>query len=246
VFTVDDIREFVFPLYIADDPSRLQPDQPIVLSNTNYLGTGFFISKNGVALTAGHVIPSPDQIPDGKALLAVVYDGELPRGQQVQIAFVHDKFDIAVLKVAFSPKKYLPVSFEPAHMGEDVMAIGIPEHSVSGPHKEFRCMKGHVTFAPTLLELSFPAPRGMSGSPVFRGSKVVGVLCGNARSEVMEDQIDEQTETVGNLVKVTRVETKAVINYGLAEPLARLRDQEFVICEGLPFNQFLAKLNGGS
>ena len=241
--TLDDIREYVFPLYIADDPVRLKPDQPVVLSNANYLGTGFFISKNGVALTAGHLTLSPEQVPEGKALLAVVYDGERPRGQQVQIAFIPDNYDIAVLKVAFSPKKYLPLSFEPVYMGEDVSAIGIPEHSVSGPHKEFRCMKGHVTFAPGLLELSFPAPRGMSGSPVLRGTQVVGVLCGNARSEAMEDQIEEKTETVGHLVKVTRVETKAVINYGLAEPMARLRDQEFVICKGLPFSQFVASLN---
>jgi hypothetical protein len=246
VVALDDIREYVFPLYLADDPACLRPDEPVVLSNTNYLGTGFFISKNGVALTAGHLTPVPEQVPDGKALLAVVYDGERPRGQQVQIAFIPDNHDIAVLKIAFSPTKYLPLSFERVHMGEDVMAIGIPEHSVSGPHKEFRCMKGHVTFAPRLLELSFPAPKGMSGSPVLRASQVVGVLSGNARSEAIEDQIEEQTETIGSLVKVTRVETKAVINYGLAEPVHPLQDQKFVICEGLPFRQFLAKLNGDS
>jgi hypothetical protein len=107
-------------------------------------------------------------------------------------------------------------------------------------------MKGHVTFAPRLLELSFPAPRGMSGSPVLRDSHVVGVLCGNARSEAIEDQIEEKTETIGSLVKVTRVETKAVINYGLAEPVYPLKDQKFVIAEGLPFKEFLAKLNGDS
>jgi hypothetical protein len=135
VVALDDIREYVFPLYIADDPARLKPDDPVVLSNTNYLGTGFFISKNGVALTAAHLMPAPDRVPDGKAVLAIVYDGERPRGQQVQIAFVPDNHDISILRIAFSPARYLALSFDRVHMGEDVVAIGIPEHSVSGSHK---------------------------------------------------------------------------------------------------------------
>jgi hypothetical protein len=240
---IDNIREHVFPLFVGDDPARLKSEDAIVLNNSNYLGTGFFIAKNGVALTAGHCVLAPGDIPPGKTLLAIVWRNERPCAQQVTAAFVPAGRDVGILKVSFSPAKYLPVSFEQIHMGEDVTTIGIPAHSVSGVQKEFRCLKGHVTFAPIRLELSFPAPRGMSGSPVFRGKKVVGVLSGNARSETLEDQIEETTEISGGITKIKRVEIKAVVNYGLAEPLHLIGEEKFAICEGLPFSEFIRKIN---
>jgi hypothetical protein len=242
IIELDDIREYVFPLFVGDDPDRLSMNQPIHLANENFLGTGFFITKNGVALTAGHCVLPPDNLP-GKALLAIVWDGDHPRAQKVTTAFVLENHDIGILKISFSPSKYLPLSFKQVHMGEDVSAVGIPSHSVSGIHKEFRCLKGHVTFAPRLLELSFSAPRGMSGSPVFCGRKVVGVLTWNARSEALEDQTEETTEKIGNLTKVTKVVTKAVVNYGLAEPLYSIKDAKFIIGNGLPFSEFIMELN---
>ncbi len=238
----EDIREYVFPLFVGPNPARLSAEEPIALRNSDYLGTSFFVSKTGVALTAGHCVPDPRNIPSGKSLLAIVWDG-VARAQHVTAACVLDSYDIAILKVEFSPSKFLPLSFRRVHMGEDVVAIGIPSHSVSGAQKEFRCLKGHVTFAPNRLELSFPAPKGMSGSPVFSGANVVGVLSWNARSESLEDQVEETTETIGNTTKVTRVETRSVVNYGLAEPLHALEEKVFPICEDQPFSEFIRRLN---
>jgi hypothetical protein len=238
-----DIREYVFPLFVGDDPARLSRDQPIKLESTDFLGTGFFIAKNGVALTAAHCVPAPENISSGKALLAIVWDGSQPRAQPVQLATVLTDRDIGILKIAFSPCKYLPVSFEQVHMGEDVSTVGIPSHSVSGTSKEFRCLKGNVTFVSKLLELSFPAPRGMSGSPIFRRASVVGVLTWNARAEALEDQSEETTERIGNITRVTKTVTMAVTNYGLAEPLHAIRDAVYPFSEERPFNDFVARLN---
>ena len=64
-----DIREYVVPLFVAEDPALLQPDQPIVVSRDRFLGTAFFIAKNGVALTAAHCVPDPASIASGLAFL---------------------------------------------------------------------------------------------------------------------------------------------------------------------------------
>lgn len=158
-FELADVREYIVPLFVADDPACLGPDQPIVISRDRFLGTAFFISRNGVALTAGHCVPPPSSIPVGHAFLAVIWDGTRARAQHIQIATVLDSQDVGVLKVAHSPSKYLDVSFSPVHMGEDIVTVGIPLHSVSGIDYEYRCLKGHVTRAAKTLELSCPAPQ---------------------------------------------------------------------------------------
>lgn len=240
---LSDVREYLAPLFVAEDPSSIGPDQPIVVSRDRFLGTAFFVSKNGVALTAAHCVPEPSTLPQGHAFLAVIWDGQRARAAQVQVATVLDPQDVAILKIAHSPSKYLPVSFEPVCMGEDVATVGIPLHSVSGKDYEIRCLKGHVTRMSKTIELSFPAPRGMSGSPIIRNSKVVGVISWNARAESLEDQSDEKVETFGSVTQVTKTITMAVTNYGQAEPLELLGGVALPCTEGISFEQFLAKLN---
>lgn len=238
-----DIREYVVPLFVAEDPAKLRPDQPVVVSRDRFLGTAFFISKNGVALTAGHCAPDPASIAHGHAFLAVIWNGQRPCAQQVQLAKVLDQQDVAVLKIAHSPSKYLPVSFETIHMGQDIVTVGVPLHSVTSEDYEFRCLKGHVTRVSKTLELSCSAPRGMSGSPILVGGRVVGVMSWNARSESLEDESEEITETNGAFTRVTKTVAMAVTNYGQAEPISTLAGKVLPFTEGLTFEQFLAKLN---
>jgi hypothetical protein len=153
-----DIREYVVPLFIAENPASLRADQPVVVSRDRFVGTAFFVTKNGVALTAGHCVPDPASIPAGHTFLAITWSGTRAHAQQVQMATPVKDQDIAILKISHSPSKYLPVCFDPVHMGEDVLSVGVPLHSVSGPEYEFRCLKGNVTRVSKTLELSFPAP----------------------------------------------------------------------------------------
>ena len=239
----DDVREYVVPLFVAEDPASLRPEQPIVVSRDRFLGTAFFIAKNGVALTAGHCVPPPETIPPGHAFLAVIWNGERACAQQVQLATVLPDQDLAVLKIAYAPSRYFPISFAPVHMGEDIATVGVPLHSVSGSDYEYRCLKGHVTRAAKTLELSFGAPRGMSGSPVFKGASVVGVMSWNARAESFEDQSHEEIQTLGGTTRITKTVTLAVTNYGQAEPLFKLAGLALPFTEGVPFEEFLSKLN---
>jgi Trypsin-like peptidase domain len=238
-----DIREYVVPLFVAEDPAQLNPAQPVVVSRDRFMGTAFFVTKNGVALTAGHCVPNPSSIPSAHAFLAVIWDGLRARAQQVQLATVLSDQDVAVLKIAHSPSKYLPVSFAPVHMGDDIVTIGVPLHSVSGTDYEYRCLKGNVTRVSKTLELSVPAPRGMSGSPILKDGKVVGVMSWNARAESLEDQSDEKIEQIGPITRVTKTVTMAVTNYGQAERLSALQGKPLPFTEGVAFEQFIANLN---
>jgi len=234
-----DIREYVFPLFVVDDPALLSPGQPTVVTRDAFLGTAFFVARNGLALTAAHCAPDPATLAPGKSIVAAVWDGERPLARRVQQAFCLDRQDIAVLKVDHSSAKFLPVSFDRVTMGDDVVSVGVPMHSVSGEAFEYRCLKGHVTFVSKTLELSYPAPRGMSGSPVFREGVVVGVISWNARAEALEDQSHERTESIGPITRVTKTITMAVTNYGQAEPIARLRDTVLPVAGGLTFKDVL-------
>jgi len=241
--TFADIREYVVPLFIAEDTDKLGPDEPVVVSRDRFLGTAFFVTKNGIALTAAHCVPAPSDIPPGSAFLAVTWSGTQAHAQKVRAATVVDGRDLAILKIDWCPSKYLPVSFESVHMGEDVLAVGVPLHSVSGQDYEFRCLKGNVTRMSNYVELSFPAPRGMSGSPVLRDGEVVGVVSWNARAEALEDQTEETTETFGPITRVTRTVVMAVTNYGQAEPIASLRTAVWEFSDGLGFESLLGALN---
>jgi hypothetical protein len=128
-------------------------------------------------------------------------------------------------------------------MGEDIVTVGIPLHSVSGIDFEYRCLKGNVTRVSKTLELSVAAPRGMSGSPILKDGNVVGVMSWNARAESLEDQSDEKIEQFGPLTRVTKTVTMAVTNYGQAERLSPLRGKVLPFADGRAFEQFLSNLN---
>jgi hypothetical protein len=243
---IQDIRQYVFPLYIGTDPATLKTTDPITASDQNFLGNGFFVTKNGVALAAAHCLPRSDDIPAGQTILAALWDGNIVRAQQVIASTVIPDYDVAIMKVRAVPTKYLELAFGQPSIGSDVSAVGVPQHSVGGQGKEFRCLKGHVTFAARFLELSFASPRGMSGSPVFDGNRVVAVLSGNAKSETLEDMVEETTQTVDGRTVTTPVQTKAIINYGLAEPLSKLREWNHEITGGRSFEGFVNWLNSRS
>ena len=239
-----DIREYVFPLFVSDDPMLRPSGEAILVDRANFLGTAFFVSKNGIAITAAHCTPSPANLPKGKAFVAAIWDGMHAQARMVQLATVLETQDLAVLKIPHSPSKCLPLSFERVRMGEDVVSVGVPLHSVSGQSFEYRCLKGHVTFVSKTLELSFPAPRGMSGSPVLKDGQVVGVLSWNARAEALEDQSAEVVEKIGPITRVTKTVTMAVTNYGQAEPLHPIESAVFPLADGLPFRELVARMNG--
>lgn len=219
---INDLREYIFPLFVVHSPS----EGTIDLESRKLLGTGFFISNKGDALTAAHVIPSPDSLDAGYKIIAFpVIDGK-PIVCWVNKALCFPKEDVALFEVNIKDSKFLFVSNERIYAGTDIATIGYPSHSINHSGLEARVLKGHVTLSHNKIELNFPIPAGMSGSPVIYKDKVIAVSTGRVKSEELIDSFEELAITENQKESIRIIETKNVIYYGLAMPLNGLADRK--------------------
>jgi hypothetical protein len=242
---LEEIRDYVFPINIGkytDNPIR----NPFIKDADGFLGNGFFIAKNGLALTAAHCLPKPEDIP-GKSVCAGLWDGKHIRAHNILSFIEIPGFDIAIMKVDNIAPKHLELNFIPLYMGMDLATVGIPLSSITPEGIGFRALKGYVTFVGRFVEVSFPAPRGMSGSPVFYNGKVIGVISGNAKSEYLEDQLEEISEIIDiggtRIVHRQSVQIKSIVNYGQVELLLPLRHTRHEMFDAHTFEELLQTIN---
>jgi hypothetical protein len=216
---LQDTREYVFPIFEISSANNT-----VDVATATFLGTGFFVTRRGDAITAAHVLPDPKQLQPGRRIVAVV----LVAGKQtvcwITQAAEFAGFDVALIKVNLTETKFLPVDGPEILPGTDVMVIGMPKHSVGRSGLEMRVLKGHVTGVYDRLELSFAVPAGMSGAPVFVGETVIGYATGRVRSEAIEDQTEELVTVADNVEKIRLQTTSSIIYYGLAKEFHALRD----------------------
>lgn len=214
---IEDLRELIFPIYsvLVTDENRVSLEQK------RFMGTAFFVSKEGDALTAAHVIPESDKLEKGHTLVAIL----MYKGKQ-QICWINKslsfaEIDVALIQVNIKPTKILSISAEIINAGEDVTTIGYPSHSVNNCGLEARVLKGYVTLAHKNIELNFAVPAGMSGSPVIINNKVVAISTGRVKSEELIDYYEEELKIDNNKESIKITEVKNVIHYGIAVPLSR-------------------------
>lgn len=175
-------------------------------------------------MTAGHIIPTPEELKEGHRLVAIVQRDGAPKVCWITHVAKFDSYDLALVHVNLDNTKYLDVTTSRTPAGTDVQVVGIPSHEVWNSGKEMRILKGHVTLSGNYLELNFPVPLGMSGSPLFIGTKVAGYLTGTVRSEEIEESTEE-IEEITNKKEVIRVtESRRIIHYGLAYPFTHLKE----------------------
>lgn len=211
-------RERVFPLVLGDSTFTAEGWS----DRTNYLGTGFFIGENGIALTAAHVMPQIEPDSD-KTVFAVVSDNKKFWVRPVVACEkASGDIDIAAIRVARMNNPYWKVSVTERHMGENVWAAGIPAEATDPLDGTIRMFKGHIMRGGRYYELNFPAVRGMSGSPVGSELEIIGVISDNHRSEILEDQHSEEVEVTPGFRRTLEVKTVQVINFGRVEPLYRV------------------------
>lgn len=235
---LEDAREYVIPIF-----SVRAEGEGVYLESRIFLGTAFFVTKKGDAVTAGHIIPNPGDIKEGHRLVAIVQrDGE-PKVCWITHAAKFDSYDLALVHVNLDNTKYLDVTTVRAPAGTDMQTVGIPSHEVWNSGKEMRLLKGHVTLSNKFLELNFPVPLGMSGSPLFVGTKVAGYLTGTVRSEQIEEAMEE-IEEVSNEGEVIRIiESKRIILYGLAYPFVHLKEIRDPVLENKTLFEFIEQQN---
>ena len=235
---LEEARQYIIPLF-----TMRADGNGVFAESRKFLGTAFFVTRQGDAVTAAHVLPPPASLADDLRLVAVVViDGE-EQVCWVNHAAVFEAFDVALIKVNLACTKYLSVSAEPVLSGRDVQVIGIPNHEVVSAGKEMRILKGHVTFAHERLELNFPIPAGMSGSPIMAGPFVVGYATGKVRSEEIEDQHEEIVKLTDTREQIRIATTSNVIYYGLAFPFSNLATARDPILENRTLLEFIAERN---
>lgn len=153
------------------DTIRQRSSQIVLIEDSQGLGTGTFVGRDGLILTNKHVAPS---LGPYRVILA---DGKDVRGVGVHQSPHHD---LAVVKIAASVGSCLDVETEVADeyvVGEEVFALGHPRGCrfsvargiISNPHREFEkeyYVQTDVSINP-----------GNSGGPlVDRSGKLVGIV----------------------------------------------------------------------
>lgn len=235
---LDDAREFIFPLFLVE--SR---DNGVFLESRVFLGTAFFVTKRGDAITANHVVPKPDDLEPGKRVVAIVQRGGTQEVCWITHAAAFDKCDFALIHVNLEETKYLTLSDEDVLPGSDIQLIGVPSHEVWLSGKEMRILKGHVTLVAKQLELNIPIPIGMSGSPIFLGTKVVAYATQSVKSEEVEDYTEEVELISNNREQIRITKVIRVTQYGLAYPFSKLRDEVSPIFDGKSLMDLISDRN---
>lgn len=222
-----DIREYIFPIFLAN-----VVDKKADMSSAEFLGTGFFVTGRGDAITAAHVIPGPDIVTATRRAIAIVLIDGKEMICWINRAGALLQQDVALIRIGLTKTKYFEVSSEEVPPGTDVTVIGIPKHKVGGTGLEVRILKGHVTGVYNRLELNFPIPAGMSGAPVLREATVIGYATGRVRSEEIEEQIEELIKLTGNVEQIQIHTTSSITYYGIAKTFASLQDVRASVLEG--------------
>jgi hypothetical protein len=187
-----------------------------------FLGTGFFVTNNGIALTAAHVIPESTE-PDEFIVCAFQSEGkQVMCFKEFHTKF--EKFDCAMVKFSDARSKYFTIDVSSITMGTDVEVLGIPQHETGDPGlKQMRILKGHVVLSEkSKLELNFMVPAGMSGSPLLRGDRIVGLATGRLSSEEIEDHYEEVERVTNDKEVITISTVKRLTYYGVAIPFSAL------------------------
>lgn len=219
---IHDIREYVFPIFSV--PTDATDNNKIFFDERKYLGTGFFVTNQGDAITASHVIPTPDELEKHHRLIAVVMHEGNQTTCWINKALKYPNIDIALIGLNLKNTKYLKFSDEQIYPGQDVNIIGYPSHSINNSGLEFRFLKGHVTLVHKNLEINFPIPAGMSGSPVIINDVAIGVATGRVRSEELIELLEEEQIIENNKEKIKIIEIKNIIHYGVAIPFIKIKN----------------------
>jgi hypothetical protein len=225
--------DLVFPLLAGTEsaPGTFDTTKQI-LGTAFYLGSGFFI-------TAGHVacvLQDQTRVP----LLATPIPGESgPASASViqEIEILDHDLAILRLNVRTNPQVVEPVI--PWFTGEvspfdDLWAIGFPYGLIpSGEFQQFqlRSFRGHAVGNPSgyelpsdnmrpasVYELSFQAPRGLSGGPLIAGlpnreAILAGIVVGNSSQSMI---VHTGTETDASGQQKTIVERHESLHLGIA------------------------------
>jgi hypothetical protein len=195
-----------------------------------YLGVAFDVDTKGSMATCSHVL---DEVGEDERLL-INEPHEAGQMYEVVETRVHPKYDFAVVR---SPRAVQRILFplypdQWLHNGRDIMAFGAVIDGVKDERQSLamRVLKGHVVRehhepahpdAASTCELSFPAVKGFSGTPIILQDvpAVGGMIFSNHELYTELYKIDEVVK--GDTKTIERA--RRVVEFGLAHTAYDLR-----------------------
>ena len=176
-----------------------------------FLGCGFPLNAQGIIATCKHVI---EPVADG---MIVIQHPTETNCHIVEDKLIHPDYDFSILKTKLSTPNWIHPEESELLLAASVWACGYYDHEKIGDQYCVipQVFTGTVTSSPrkdiglpTLLpfyQVSFPALRGFSGSPLVYdgpdGGKLGGMLFGNRSSKVIERYVDYIDENGKNIIE---------------------------------------------
>jgi len=198
--------------------------------NVEFLGTAFALRRGQFFLTALHCVGSRESI-------GLLLPAQESRVFPVKVIHRHPSADLAVLDLGRDFEAVTPfwTAVDNLGLGEEFFAFGYPEDALEGrgapvprlfvgnfqrffDHRDSLSGRGYPA-----SEMSIPAPRGLSGGPVFRpGAPVVltGMVTANFDSTTALEAHEEEDQDG----RKRTLQYQRVISYGVALRLASFGD----------------------
>ncbi len=160
-------------------------------------GSGFFVSSDGLLVTAAHVV-------QGHEKAMVLYGGRLVAAQVIKTDTAND---LALLRVAKSPVPFLRLGrTDNIPVGLEVYAIGYPQIDIQGLSPKFTA--GIINSSAGLrgssrhFQFSAEIQRGNSGGPLLAADgAVVGVVLSKLAAVPLKDQKMDVPQNVNYAIK---------------------------------------------
>ena len=160
-------------------------------------GSGFFVSSDGLLVTAAHVV-------QGHEKAMVLYEGRLVAAQVLKTDAAND---LALLRVAKSPVPFLRLGrTDNIPVGLEVYAIGYPQINIQGISPKFTA--GIINSGAGLrgstkhFQFSAEIQRGNSGGPLLAADgAVVGVVLSKLAAVALKDQKMDVPQNVNYALK---------------------------------------------
>ena len=144
-------------------------------------GSAFFISADGVAVTAAHVVKGCGRL-------------ESPRWGVVKVLAADPRADLAILKAPAASGQYVPLRARGPRLGENMAAAGYPLGQLLGPGLKITTGVVSGLSGPQgdrgLFQLSAPIQPGNSGGPVIDAN---GALIGVVAAKLDELKLADAT-----------------------------------------------------